>query len=194
MAALYSLRALTQHEARALENRLPEDNGMAEELAAFEAVTSALAFAVPEISPSPSLRQTLLARIAAEPQTEAKQEFQIPVVPKEFSSMFSLRAAEGDWLEIGTGMLAKTLFVDEARGTVTSLVRMMPGTSLPPHRHRGDEQFYILEGDCIVQGTRLGAGDFHHAPPGSIHESTSTVEGTTFLLIAPADYEILQPA
>ena len=32
------------------------------------------------------------------------------------------------------------------------------------------------------------------AVAGSVHESTFTVEGTTFLLIAPADYEILQPA
>lgn len=194
MVALYALGALTQHEARALENRLSEDHGLAEELAAFEAVTAGLALTVPESCPSPSLRQTLLARIATESRAEAKQDFQMPVVPQEFSSMFSLRTGEVDWFEIGPGILTKTLFVDETLGTVTSLVRMMPGSALPPHRHRGDEQFYILEGDCNVHGARLGPGDFHHAPPHSIHESTFTVEGTTFLLIAPADYEILQSA
>ncbi len=194
MAALYALGALTQQEARALENRLSDDGGLAEEMAAFEAIVSNLALAASELSPMPSLRQNLLNRIAAEPQSDAKQEFHLPIVHQRFSNMFSLLAAEGDWLEIGPGLTTKTLFVDEARGTVTSLVKMMPGASLPPHRHRGDEQFYILEGDCNVHGTRLGPGDFHHAPPNSVHESTYTVEGTTFLLISPADYEILQPA
>ena len=71
---------------------------------------------------------------------------------------------------------------------------MLPGVALPPHKHLGDEQFYVLEGDCHVRGARLGPGDFHYAAAGSIHESTYTVEGTTFLLIAPAGYEILQTA
>jgi len=193
LAALYALGALTQHDARVCENLLREGhNDLAEEVAGFEAVAASLAFATTEATPGQSVRQDLLAKIAAEPQVSHTEKFQLPLVPSQnFSQMFSLHTDEGDWQTIGPGMLAKTLFVDEARGLVTSLVKMMPGSSLPPHRHRGDEQFYILEGDCIVQGTKLGPGDFHHAPPGSIHESTSTVDGTTFLLIAPADYEIL---
>ncbi|MEK7832574.1 MAG: cupin domain-containing protein, partial [Acidobacteriota bacterium] len=115
-------------------------------------------------------------------------------VPAEFSPVFSLYANEGEWLEIGPGLTAKTLFVDQTLGTVTSLVKMAPGGALPPHRHKGDEQFYVLEGDCNVHGTLLGPGDFHRAAPGSVHESTFTVGGTTFLLVAPADYEILQPS
>lgn len=194
MTALYALGALTQHEARALEDYLTEtQNGLAEDLKAFEAVAAQLALAAPEQVPPPELRQNLLALVAQETQPPVKETFSLPITSsQQLSQIFSLHAGEGDWQEIGPGMLAKTLFADQSRGLVTSLVRMMPGTSLPPHRHLGDEQLYVLEGDCTVHGARLGPGDFHHAPPGSVHESTFTVTGTTFLLIAPADYEILQ--
>jgi anti-sigma factor ChrR (cupin superfamily) len=197
MAALYALGALTQHEARSVEDHLAEGHpDLAEELATFELVAANLALAAPEQTPSLALRQNLLARIAQQPQPpakEIKEEIHLPITTsRQLSEIFSLHAEDGDWQEIGPGMLVKTLFVDQSRGTVTSLVRMMPGSALPPHRHLGDEQFYVLEGDCNVHGARLGPGDFHHAAPGTVHESTYTVDGTTFLLIAPADYEILQ--
>ncbi|MGH9798940.1 MAG: cupin domain-containing protein [Blastocatellia bacterium] len=199
MAALYALGALTQHEARAFENLLaenPEGNdGLAEELAAFESVSACLAMSAEECIPSASVRNNLLTNIAGFSQPAKVEEFHLPfVAPAEFSKVFSLHANEGDWLDIGHGLTAKTLFVDQTRGVVTSLVKMAPGGALPPHRHKGDEQFFVLEGDCHVHGTRLGPGDFHRAAAGSVHESTYTIEGTTFLLVAPADYEILQPA
>ncbi|MEP7343291.1 MAG: cupin domain-containing protein [Acidobacteriota bacterium] len=196
MAALYALGALTQHEARAMKDYLAETrNGLAEDVAAFETVAVNLAFAAPEQAPPPELRQSLLAAIAQETRPSGKIEISLPIASsRQLSEIFSLRANEGEWQEIGPGMLAKTLFVDQAKGTVTSLVRMLPGTALPPHKHLGDEQFYVLEGDCIVHGARLGPGDFHRAAPGTVHETTYTVDGTTFLLIAPANYEILQQA
>ena len=65
MAALYALGALTQHEARAFESLLAEDNNnLAEELAMFESVSAQLALAAPECTPSPSVRNNLLAGIA----------------------------------------------------------------------------------------------------------------------------------
>jgi anti-sigma factor ChrR (cupin superfamily) len=70
---------------------------------------------------------------------------------------------------------------------------MLPGTSLSVHKHIGIEQFFILEGDCNVAGQNLGPGDYHRAEKGSIHESTYTVNGTLFLLIAPQRYEVLGP-
>ncbi|MFN0108856.1 MAG: cupin domain-containing protein [Blastocatellia bacterium] len=194
MAALHALGALTQHEARAFQELLADaQNGLAEDLAAFNSIVTHLAFAAPECAPSPSVREKLLAGISA---PKAKEEFHLPFAasPAQASPVFSLLANEGDWTEIGPGLTAKTLFIDQTRGFVTSLVKMAPGGALPPHRHTGEEQFYVLEGDCNVYGARLGPGDFHRAAAGSVHESTYTVDGTTFLLIAPADYEILQSA
>lgn len=197
LAALYALGALTQHEARAVETMLAEPgNALADEIAAFESVTTLLGLAADERTPSPAVKKTLLAQIFnTEPaHSSFGEEFQLPFAAHDFSQVFSLRADEGDWKEIGPGLTAKTLFVDGTRGMVTSLVKMAPGGALPPHRHKGEEQFYVIEGDCYVHDTRLGPGDFHRAAPGSVHESTYTIGGTTLLLIAPADYEILQPA
>jgi anti-sigma factor ChrR (cupin superfamily) len=195
MMALYALGALAEDEAWAMKSYMAENhNGPAEDLKAFETVATHLAFAAPEQTPPLEIRQHLLALVAQETLPSVQEIHSLsPVSPSQFIPFFSVRADQGTWQEIGPGMSAKTLFVDQLRGVVTSLVRMSPGTALPPHKHLGDEQFYVLEGDCIVHGTCLGPGDFHHASAGSIHESTYTVEGTTFLLIAPANYEILHP-
>ena len=103
----------------------------------------------------------------------------------------SILASEGRWLEMREGVLLKKLHVDQATGIATSLVRMLPGTALPVHQHIGVEQFFVIEGDCNVAGQRLTSGDYHRAEAGSIHESTYTVDGTFFLLIAPERYEVL---
>lgn len=198
MAALYALGSLTQHEARAFEHLLAENNnGLADELAAYESVVAQLALAADECAPEPLVRKNLLARIrntAQTPQPAIGEDVHLPfVAARNLSQMFSLRADEGDWQNIGIGLTTKTLFVDQTSGLATSLVKMAPGAALPPHRHKGNEQFFVLEGDCHLHGTLLGPGDFHRAAAGSVHESTYTVGGTTFLLIAPADYEILRP-
>lgn len=180
LAALYALGALTQHEAGLL-NRLIEDGDeeAAGELSSFESVAGLIGLGATESSPPPSLRRNLLERIAGERD---------PHFDTRRFEFFSLRAGEGDWVDVASGIAIKKLFVDESRGTITSLVKMAAGTSLPSHKHLGVEQIYILEGDCYVHETRLGPGDFHRASAGSVHERTYTVDGTTFLLIAPAEY------
>jgi anti-sigma factor ChrR (cupin superfamily) len=103
----------------------------------------------------------------------------------------SILASEGEWREIQEGVSLKKLYMDKATGIATSLVRMLPGTALPVHKHLGVEQFYVIEGDCNVAGQRLGPGDYHRAGAGSTHESTYTIGGTLFLLIAPERYVVL---
>jgi anti-sigma factor ChrR (cupin superfamily) len=88
-------------------------------------------------------------------------------------------------------VLLKNLHVDRATGIATSLVRMLPGASLPCHQHIGVEQVFVIEGDCSIAGQKLMPGDYHRAEAGSIHQSTYTVDGTLFLLIAPERYEVL---
>ena len=104
----------------------------------------------------------------------------------------SIRGEEGEWREVQEGVLMKQLYVDHSIGLATSLVRMLPGTSLPRHRHNGVEQFYVIEGDCHVHDETLGPGDYHRADAGSIHNTTYTLQGTTFLLVAPVTYEVLE--
>ena len=179
LAALYALGSLTQHEARSFEEHLNEGCKICKgELVGFEAVVSDLAFATVGAEPPAGVFKKV-QQLAANWQ---------PTPARTFTS---IRASERDWQQIAEGIQVERLFVDPAIGLQTSLVKMAAGTRLPAHRHRGVEQFFILEGDCNVNGELLGPGDYHRAESGSVHDVTYTKLGTTFLLVAPESWEVL---
>lgn len=183
MAALYALGVMSQGEARAFENHLAEGCEVClAEVAAFEGVAGSIGFAADEAEPDGEVRNLLLARL---PREGVQSE------PELSREMFSVRADEGDWSQIEEGILMKVLSMDSATGLATSLIKMSPGMRLEPHRHKGLEEIFILEGDCNVNGEDLGPGDYHRAAPGSIHLTTHTINGTMFLLRARLDYEFI---
>ena len=187
VAVLYALGALSQHEARSFEQHLAEGcDACKAELESFEITVRALAFNSPNEEPPAGARAELLARIAASTPERSVE----PSQTDDAGQLISIRASEGQWRELAEGVLLKKLHVDPATGIATSLVRMLPGTVLPVHRHNVVEQFFIIEGDCQVAGQSLTSGDYHRAEAGSRHGSTSTVEGTMFLLIAPERYDV----
>jgi anti-sigma factor ChrR (cupin superfamily) len=181
LAALYALGALTQHEVRRFEEHLAEGcRNCRAEVAGFEQVTFNLAFGAPEVEPPVGAFDKLLNLTESEERR--------PAVAR---NPVSIRASDFDWEQVSEGVSVKRLFEDPSSGVQTSLVRMAGGTHLPTHRHIGVEQFYVLEGDCTVNGERLGPGDYHRAEAGSIHDETSTEFGTLLLLVAPASYEVI---
>jgi anti-sigma factor ChrR (cupin superfamily) len=189
LAALHALGALSHHEARAFEEHLAEGCEVcSDEFDSFDRTVGELALSVPEAEPSDEIRGQLIARIGELPSSRA-----VNAVSGISSDQFvSIHADDGQWKEVQDGILLKTLYVDRASGIATSLVRMTAGTALPAHQHLGVEQFYVVEGDCHVAGQRLGPGDYHRASTGSTHETTYTVDGTLFLLIAPEHYEVIE--
>jgi anti-sigma factor ChrR (cupin superfamily) len=188
VAALYALGALSQHEARSFEAHLAEGCDICQaELESFEQTVRAVAFSAAEAEPSPRVRAELLAAVSKSvPEQSVK-----PAPAGGLEQFVSILASEGKWRELGEGVLLKNLHVDRATGIATSLVRMLPGAALPCHQHIGVEQVFVIEGDCSIAGQKLMPGDYHRAEAGSIHQSTSTVDGTLFLLIAPERYEVL---
>jgi anti-sigma factor ChrR (cupin superfamily) len=192
-AALYALGALTQIEAQAFEDHLADGCVVCRrEHDEYHLAVEGLALATPDAEPSPDVRSRLLASLGGEPTADRAVAETVAASPAaNLSPFFSLHADEDGWQEWDEGILFKPLFVDETNGVMTSLVRMAPGTGLPRHQHLGVEQFLILDGDCIVHGERLGPGDYHRALAGSIHDTTYTEYGTTFLLVAPKEYRLL---
>ncbi|MFY9554551.1 MAG: cupin domain-containing protein [Blastocatellia bacterium] len=186
-AAFYALGALSQREARSFEDHLNACEVCAGELDTFERTVTALGFGTPAQEPPSRLRAELMARL--EDATLDQPAESLSSKSKPFLSILS---SDGEWHELQKGVSFKNLYIDRATGIATSLVKMQPGTKLPVHQHLGPEQFFIIEGDCYVAGEKLGPGDYHRAEAGSIHESTCTVDGTLFLLIAPERYEILE--
>jgi len=112
----------------------------------------------------------------------------LPETPETAGSdrgLIFVPASGGDWRDGPAPATAiRPIFSDPARHTMTALVRMQAGASLPRHRHLTTEQFFMLEGDGHVPGHVLGPGDYYRMPAGSLHDTTYTEGGCVFLLIA----------
>lgn len=187
MAALHALGILNEDEARVFEYHLAEGCAdCAAELGSFNLVVADLGLVARELPPRPGLKDELMARL----REGGPSGSEAPPVKSDRGQFVSIHADEGEWRELCKGVLFKLLSVDDSSGLATSLVRMLPGTRLPRHEHRGVEQLYVLEGDCQIEGEMLGPGDYHKAMAGSIHEITFTEGGTLFLLISRDSYRM----
>jgi quercetin dioxygenase-like cupin family protein len=93
----------------------------------------------------------------------------------------SIPAQAGPWQPYGQGLWIKVL--REQQGTLSYLLRLAPGASLPAHRHPQDEECVVLEGEVSV-GTRhaLGPGSYHLAHRGALHAPLHTRAGALLFL------------
>jgi quercetin dioxygenase-like cupin family protein len=108
------------------------------------------------------------------------------------SGVLISRSEAKKWQAVGvSGIWAKILFGDVERNSVTSLIRMDPGTSYPSHRHGGPEEIFLLSGEITLQGKLMKPGDYCHAEPGSIHGQSFTATGCVFILRASNFDEVL---
>lgn len=195
-AALYALGALNQHEARAFEEHIEEGCEACDaQLRPFESVVAHLGFAAHEAEPPQGAREKLLARLTAEDGNDARPVFPIESPAQaDLSQFLTVRAHEGEWKKATEGIFIKQLFADKARGTVTSLYKMLPGTYVPAHRHLGVEECYIIEGDFHSHDEDFGPGDFTIAMKESIHRTLYTKNGALLLIISHEGHEILAQA
>jgi anti-sigma factor ChrR (cupin superfamily) len=186
LTALYALGALGQHEARALEALLEEDERLAAELRAFESVVAALGLDAPEAAPPAEAREKLMARLAEEkrPASIARYATTSPAMNAALRGIFHVRADEGEWVPHSPGIEAKILFEDKSSGSLSTLLRMKPGAEVIRHRHFGLEECLVLEGDFHIGDETYGPGDFQCALPGSVHEKVYTDGGALVLIIS----------
>ena len=202
-AALYALGALDGEEAREFEEHLAAGcEPCAAELREFEAVAGGLCLAAPEAAPPAGVRARLLALVAGEgggnsgaDASQGDVRGDEPNFPRDAAPGFLVvRAGEGRWLPTDdAGVTLKVLFADRERGTVTTLVRMEPGSRIRSHRHLGVEQCLVLEGDVRSGTVGMRAGDFNCSLPGSVHEELVSDGGALLLLVSPEHYEPIEP-
>ena len=94
----------------------------------------------------------------------------------------TLRSDPHSWISVAPCIQIKVLRRDEPAGNQTVLLRMQPGGVIPAHRHRHEEEFVVLEGECHIGAHRLCAGDVHIALAGSFHDAVTTTSGVVALL------------
>jgi anti-sigma factor ChrR (cupin superfamily) len=91
------------------------------------------------------------------------------------------------WLERGPGMWGpgvrrKLIWEDTAGERVAFLARFEPGTTLPRHRHAGDELIFVIEGATADESGVVAAGNMNYRPHGCVHTVT-TQHGVTLLAV-----------
>jgi hypothetical protein len=96
-------------------------------------------------------------------------------------SHLTIDGDEGDWQPFLEGVEIKVLREDA--GTLSYLLRLAPGATLPPHRHPQDEECVVLEGRLRVgTSAEIGPGGYHLAHGGALHASITTRTGATIFL------------
>jgi anti-sigma factor ChrR (cupin superfamily) len=201
-AALYALGALEGDEAREFEEHLTAGcEACAAELREFETVAGALCLAAPEATPPAGVRARLLALVSEDGGDESGADASQGDVRGDGPNFLRdaapgflvVRAGEGRWHPTDdAGVTLKILFADSERGTVTTLVRMEPGSRIRSHRHLGVEQCLVLEGDVRSGQIGMRAGDFNCSMPGSVHEELVSDGGALLLLVSPEHYEPIE--
>lgn len=199
-AALHALGALDPVAAAQFEARVDEDRTLECELGGFVATVGDLGLVTAAEAPPASVLKRLLDRVRP---TGAEQPTAPPVTP--FAAVVQQAralAATGMTYLSGDadgftpltlpGITARTLHRDDDAGYATVLVRMQPGAHYPAHRHGGDEECYVLEGDLQVgDDLQMRAGDYQMAARNSIHPVQRTAHGCLLLLRSSLHDELI---
>ena len=80
---------------------------------------------------------------------------------------------QADWQDGGPGRRVLPLYGEAGYPESTRLVRLAPGTRLPPHDHPGGEEVFVLEGGFEDEFGRYGQGHWLRMPAGSRHRVSS---------------------
>ncbi len=143
------------------------DEATIEDMLAAQMLLGEMAF-VSLATPPPSLRDRLLAQVAAE------------AAPPPFV----LRAGDSPWIETGIpGVRRRNLYLDEESHRVSFLLQMESGAKYPPHRHGGVEECFVLQGTVRDDNSLVAAGDYVRYETSSDHSPLVTENGCVLLIV-----------
>ena len=187
LAALYVLGCLSEAERAEFESHLREGCEICN--AEISQVSMDVASLAQNSAPAISgMRERFLIRMKKEADTSSPAR----EILLNSSGMFIARTEAMNWQAgAAPGIWAKVLFADRHRQSITSLVRMEPGTHYAPHRHHGPEEVFLLSGDLMIDGQQMKSGDYCRAETGSIHGESYTQSGCLFILTACQLDEVL---
>src|SRR5262245_62114222 len=80
-----------------------------------------------------------------------------------------------------TGVSVKDVATTD--GWEMQIVRFEPGARFPTHRHERPEFVFVLEGELVQAGRRMGPGWASVASSGSVDEDVHSDTGCVFVLV-----------
>jgi anti-sigma factor ChrR (cupin superfamily) len=92
----------------------------------------------------------------------------------------TIKKSDDGWEWFSPRVKIKVLRSDPA--STSYLLKLEAGAIVWPHRHRQDEECMVLEGEIVVGEDRVGAGAYHLAPAGMVHQPIRTDVGATLFL------------
>ncbi|MFK7958616.1 MAG: cupin domain-containing protein [Lysobacterales bacterium] len=93
-----------------------------------------------------------------------------------------IRADDGQWLPLEPGITMKPLYRSPDNGRVTALWKVEAGTNVAAHDHQEDEECLVLEGEIVVSGVTINAGDYLLGKKGQPHPVIECPRGALLLL------------
>ena len=194
---LYALSALDEAERALVREHLATGcAACAAELQMHQETVAELAFAVPPLAPPPELRERIV-RSATHPLNTGDagvvQTWRDWADANSGSADLTLvRAGEGRWEPVMAGVAVKRLAFDAERRIATMLIRMLPGTRYPAHRHAQAEECLVIDGDLhIGDDFVMHAGDFQRAERDSTHLPQWTEKGCLLFITSSLEDELL---
>ncbi len=106
----------------------------------------------------------------------------------ELPGTFTKRHGDGAWTQAAPGLQIKVMHENTALGRWTFMAKLEPGAEYGDHDHDQDEEIYMIEGDLIIGGLVLKAGDFHVAKAGKHHPVHRTKGGCICLITQAIDH------
>jgi anti-sigma factor ChrR (cupin superfamily) len=82
---------------------------------------------------------------------------------------------------VASGVLVKDVAVTD--GWEMQIVRVEPGSRFPVHTHESPEFVFVLEGELVQAGQRLGPGWASVASAGTIDDDVYSETGCVFVLV-----------
>ena len=102
---------------------------------------------------------------------------------------FHVASNDVPWKVLRDGYHFKLLRTCPVTGTWVALFRAVAGSSVPPHKHIGAAEYFVLKGRIEIRGgvensgVTAHAGDYGYEPNGIIHEKTCFPEPCEYLFI-----------
>jgi quercetin dioxygenase-like cupin family protein len=197
LAELYRLGLLTEQERASFEAYLKREEAADDAARSANALGASLGLSAPGVplSAAPKgIRESLVARARQMQQQKKTQVWKSwqPAADAGAGEKLIVAKDDGGWVPIDVpGITVRRLFVDEKENCVTMLVKMGAGASYPPHRHGGDEECYVLEGDLHVGDRHMVAGDYQWSGAGSEHGVQSSKSGCLLFIRSSMADELL---
>ena len=99
------------------------------------------------------------------------------------SPILSVNVADLPWRpsSVAAGVFVKDIAVTD--GWEMQVVRFEPGARFPLHTHERPEFVFVLEGELVQAGRRMGPGWASVAEAGTIDEDVHSESGCVFVLV-----------